>query len=88
MLFRSKNTLLSLLEKVNANWEVCYHCEEEDLHDRHPRHSHGRHPEHPHDHGEDRRECDRNCQECEHPCRRGEHHHGHGHKTHYEENEG
>lgn len=83
-----KNTLLSLLEKVNANWEVRYHCEEEDLHDRHPKHSHGRHPEHPHDHGEDRRECDRNCQECEHPCRRGEHHHGHGHKTHYEENEG
>lgn len=43
-----KTTLLALLEKINASWEVRYQCEEEHPHGRHPMHEHGRHPEHEH----------------------------------------
>lgn len=96
-----KTTLLALLEKVNDSWKIRYQCEEEPPHcghskhehGRHPEHEHGRHPEyehggHPHDYGEDRKECDHNCQECEHPCGRGAHHRNPDHEAYKNGNEG
>lgn len=49
--------LLSLLEKLNADWEERYKGANADRHQGHHHRQHG--------------ECSGNCHECTHPCRRG-----------------
>ncbi len=51
--------LLSLLEKLNADWEERYKGSNADRHQRHSRH------------GEEMSGCDKNCCECPHPCHHG-----------------
>lgn len=69
-----KNTLLSLLEKINSDWEKLYSAENEHhrKEHRHKNHhyeddNHGGH--HNHNDG-NRKGCDGNCRECQHPCGR------------------
>lgn len=61
-----KSSLLSLLEKINSDWEKLY-SDERKHHgkDHHHKNHHGNH--HNHD-GKNNKDCDGNCRECPHPC--------------------
>lgn len=66
-----KSALLSLLEKINSDWEKRYSAENEHHHHggHHNKHHHeeGKHGGHHHD---GQKGCDGNCRECPHPCGR------------------
>lgn len=58
-----KGTLLSLLEKINSDWEKLYSDEKKHHHKGH------RHKNHHGNHGgKNNKDCDGNCRECPHPC--------------------
>lgn len=57
-----KNSLLSLLEKINSDWKSNY-SDKGGHHHRHKKHHHGHHGD-----GDRKRDCDGNCRECKHPC--------------------
>lgn len=73
-----KNTLISLLEKINSNWEEIYFAE--NSHSTQRNHHKGRHHDNCHHHSDyhnfksnhqgsgKKNDCDGNCRECKHPC--------------------
>lgn len=78
-----KSTLLSLLEKINADWKNLYSAENEHHHHHHHKehkhckgHNHSNHHNHSdsyhrHKNNQDEKKkngCDGNCRECQHPC--------------------
>lgn len=63
-----KSTLLSLLEKINSDWDKLYSAKKEHHHSHHKEHGHHHDDRHKHKDGKKHKGCDGNCRECPHPC--------------------